>query len=223
MWRTTRYGVVLWGNPPHRVETVLPGVIHLLNQASEQSLAWQFEDNSNKAVPASPDQWEVLSKKHRDSEDGSLSLFLDSSSGLSTPEPYFFLRRPRWPSMRVMSLSSLPSSWRSAAICCRQAYQPASQGTTAKRPRQMTARAARPNINARRSRAANVTCRLLWLWLPRRRPADRQSWLRSACSPVWLWSHGQPAYSRPGHWQAWLPSPLPAIWPTALGASRSSP
>jgi hypothetical protein len=75
--------MVLWGYPPHKAETALAEAVRLLDHSSGQSLIWHLENQSKVSVPTSPDQWSAVVREQRDEEDGSLSLFLDSPSGLS--------------------------------------------------------------------------------------------------------------------------------------------
>jgi hypothetical protein len=83
MWRMTRYGILLWGYPPHEAETILPNVIGAVDELSGQTLGWHLENQPDGPAPLSADQWVALAKQQRDQEDHALVLVLDSSSGLS--------------------------------------------------------------------------------------------------------------------------------------------
>jgi hypothetical protein len=79
----TRYSIVLWGYPPHKAETILPEVVRLLDHSIGQSLVWHLESQPEISVTAAPGQWSDVAREQRNEEDGSLSVFCGSPSGLS--------------------------------------------------------------------------------------------------------------------------------------------
>jgi hypothetical protein len=84
MWQATRYGVVLWGYPPHKFETILPSVIALLDRLTDRSLVWHHRDQPSRIAPASHDQWVALAKELQEQSNfRSLDASLTSTSGLS--------------------------------------------------------------------------------------------------------------------------------------------
>jgi hypothetical protein len=83
MWPLTRYTLVCWGWPPHDAALILESLIDVFERIINQPGIWQVEGATVEPVPTSTQAWRELIEYNRDRDNGSLSLFINSSAGYS--------------------------------------------------------------------------------------------------------------------------------------------
>ncbi len=83
LWPITKYTLVAWSWPPHDAAIVLARLFDIISHTLESAGTWQIEGEPNRLIPSSVQGWQYLVEQHRYQDDGSLSLFIDSSAGYS--------------------------------------------------------------------------------------------------------------------------------------------